>query len=82
MVDYNGLENRRTERYRGFESLSLRKVFIKKKEEQRTDLEGLSSVLLFMLDFFVFIYTSLSCMAHFICLPSEKALPSVEPRLM
>ena len=24
MVDYNGLENRRTERYRGFESLSLR----------------------------------------------------------
>ena len=23
-VDYNGLENRRTERYRGFESLSLR----------------------------------------------------------
>ena len=25
MVDYNGLENRRTERYRGFESLSLRK---------------------------------------------------------
>ncbi len=81
MVDYNGLENRRTERYRGFESLSLRKVFIK-KEEQRTDLEGLSSVLLFMLDFFVFIYTSLSCMVHFICLPSEKALPSVEPRLM
>ena len=25
MVDYSGLENRRTERYRGFESLSLRK---------------------------------------------------------
>ena len=25
VVDYNGLENRRTERYRGFESLSLRK---------------------------------------------------------
>ena len=24
VVDYNGLENRRTERYRGFESLSLR----------------------------------------------------------
>ena len=24
MVDYSGLENRRTERYRGFESLSLR----------------------------------------------------------
>ena len=24
MVDYNGLENRRTERCRGFESLSLR----------------------------------------------------------
>ena len=26
MVDYNGLENRRTERYRGFESLSLRNL--------------------------------------------------------
>ena len=26
MVDYNGLENRRTERYRGFESLSLREM--------------------------------------------------------
>ena len=26
MVDYNGLENRRTERCRGFESLSLRKT--------------------------------------------------------
>ena len=25
MVDYNGLENRRAERHRGFESLSLRK---------------------------------------------------------
>ncbi len=25
VVDYSGLENRRTERYRGFESLSLRK---------------------------------------------------------
>ena len=25
MVDYSGLENRRTERYRGFEYLSLRK---------------------------------------------------------
>ena len=24
MVDYNGLENRRAERHRGFESLSLR----------------------------------------------------------
>ena len=27
MVDYNGLENRRAERHRGFESLSLRKAF-------------------------------------------------------
>ena len=27
VVDYNCLENRRTERYRGFESLSLRKAF-------------------------------------------------------
>ena len=26
VVDYSGLENRRTERYRGFESLSLRKT--------------------------------------------------------
>ena len=26
VVDYNGLENRRTERYRGFESLSLRNI--------------------------------------------------------
>ena len=26
MVDYNGLENRRAERHRGFESLSLRKA--------------------------------------------------------
>ena len=26
MVDYNGLENRRAERHRGFESLSLRKT--------------------------------------------------------
>ena len=29
VVDYNGLENRRTERYRGFESLSLRKSLLK-----------------------------------------------------
>ena len=28
VVDYNGLENRRTERYRGFESLSLRSQFL------------------------------------------------------
>ena len=26
VVDYNGLENRRAERHRGFESLSLRKL--------------------------------------------------------
>ena len=26
VVDYSGLENRRTERYRGFESLSLRRI--------------------------------------------------------
>lgn len=30
VVDYNGLENRRTERYRGFESLSLRNSFKRK----------------------------------------------------
>ena len=29
VVDYNGLENRRTERYRGFESLSLRQKHLK-----------------------------------------------------
>ena len=28
MVECTGLENRRTERYRGFESLSLRKVSV------------------------------------------------------
>ena len=28
VVDYNGLENRRTERYRGFESLSLRRKIL------------------------------------------------------
>ena len=27
MVDYSGLENRRTERHRGFESLSLRRKY-------------------------------------------------------
>ena len=30
MVDYSGLENRRAERHRGFESLSLRKEFSKR----------------------------------------------------
>ena len=30
MVDYSSLENYRTERYRGFESLSLRKEFNEK----------------------------------------------------
>ena len=34
VVDYNGLENRRTERYRGFESLSLRKESCKSKDLQ------------------------------------------------
>ncbi len=28
VVDCNGLENRRTETYRGFESLSLRKMYL------------------------------------------------------
>ena len=28
MVDYNGLENRRAERHRGFESLSLRSIVL------------------------------------------------------
>ena len=35
VVDYNGLENRRTERCRGFESLSLRKVNLKPADFQR-----------------------------------------------
>ena len=35
VVDYNGLENRRTERYRGFESLSLRQGSLKPAEFQR-----------------------------------------------
>ena len=41
MVDCTGLENRRTERYRGFESLSLRK---RKKADRNSNLfEGLSA---------------------------------------
>ena len=35
MVDYSSLENYRTERYRGFESLSLRKNRLKPAEYQR-----------------------------------------------
>ena len=35
MVDYNGLENRRAERHRGFESLSLRQVWKELAEFQR-----------------------------------------------
>ena len=34
VVDYSGLENRRTERYRGFESLSLRNE-LKLKEKRK-----------------------------------------------
>ena len=34
VVDYNGLENRRTERYRGVESLSLRTESCKSKDLQ------------------------------------------------
>ena len=34
MVDCTGLENRRTERYRGFESLSLRFIFVKPADFQ------------------------------------------------
>ena len=32
MVDYNGLENRRAERHRGFESLSLRSNYAKAED--------------------------------------------------
>ena len=35
VVDYNGLENRRTERYRGFESLSLRQQHLMIKQLQK-----------------------------------------------
>ena len=35
MVDYSSLENYRTERYRGFESLSLRFLIKKPAENQR-----------------------------------------------
>ena len=35
MVDYNGLENRRAERHRGFESLSLRLIKVKPADFQR-----------------------------------------------
>ena len=35
MVDYNGLENRRAERHRGFESLSLRQESLKPADFQR-----------------------------------------------
>ena len=35
VVDYNGLENRRAERHRGFESLSLRSLKKKPAENQR-----------------------------------------------
>ena len=34
MVDYNGLENRRAERHRGFESLSLRSHRMESTENQ------------------------------------------------
>ena len=34
VVDYTGLENRRTERYRGFESLSLRNEALQAKRLQ------------------------------------------------
>ena len=35
MVDYSGLENRRAERHRGFESLSLRLIKLKPADFQR-----------------------------------------------
>ena len=35
MVDYSGLENRRAERHRGFESLSLRSQSLKPADFQR-----------------------------------------------
>ncbi len=43
MVDYSSLENYRTERYRGFESLSLRNLKRKK----------------FVLNFFLFLFSSM-----------------------
>ena len=41
MVDYNGLENRRAERHRGFESLSLRE-FPKFGTSKTLNLNGLA----------------------------------------
>ncbi len=45
MVDYNGLENRRAERHRGFESLSLRYYF--QIKSRRTELVINASSVLF-----------------------------------
>ena len=44
MVDYTGLENRRTARYRGFESLSLRYQFIRFCESVLRDCEILGAL--------------------------------------
>ncbi len=50
MVDYNGLENRRTERYRGFESLSLRNL----PKWKSLILNGLAAFFVYVPQLFVF----------------------------
>ena len=52
MVDYNGLENRRTERYRGFESLSLRNPLNQKSLIHK----GLATFLVYVPKLFVFLW--------------------------
>ena len=44
MVECTGLENRRTERYRGFESLSLRTESCKSKDLQDFSFYNISSL--------------------------------------
>ena len=57
MVDYSGLENRRAERHRGFESLSLRKAY-----------EGSQEIgFLFLL-----IFRGVSYLITFLVLPSGR----------
>ena len=58
VVDYNGLENRRTERYRGFESLSLRfrysEMNIREKSKKIVSIIATSSYDTFLLYTFFF----------------------------
>ena len=53
VVDYNGLENRRAERHRGFESLSLRKEC---EQEERTSNR-----------MFFFLCKDITCLYDYVC---------------